>query len=213
MGLEFRESRHVLGPKNAQPVKAGQVFNVCVGLAGLHDDSVADEALRSYALQLADTVVVKAAGPPEVMTASAPKDFDKISYTLKGDDDEDGDGAVRCKQRGTAAGGGGALGWLVMLWQEESAMTAACGHANDHSIHSPLTLPRAVGNNGTLPSHRRSRAAPRRLTTSPTACPARSCAPTTPTTRAPTKSGALLRLPTVYCARALRALCALRLVV
>jgi hypothetical protein len=40
------------------------------------------------AVQVADTVVVKPGGePPEVMTAAAAKEFDKISYTLKGEDE------------------------------------------------------------------------------------------------------------------------------
>ncbi|KAI8465881.1 MAG: global transcription factor [Monoraphidium minutum] len=90
MGLEFRESHNVLGPKNAARVKAGQVFNVVVGLSGLSDPSIKDAALQNYALQVADTVVVKpGGGPPDVMTAGAPKDFDKISYTLKGEDEEE----------------------------------------------------------------------------------------------------------------------------
>jgi len=37
--------------------------------------------------QVADTAVVKPTGPPDVMTLAASKEFDKISYTLKGEDE------------------------------------------------------------------------------------------------------------------------------
>lgn len=90
MGLEFRESHNLLAPKNTGKVKAGQVFNVSLGLSNLSDPSIKNEELQTYALQVADTVVVRPKGaPPEVMTAGAPKEFDKISYTLKGEDDEE----------------------------------------------------------------------------------------------------------------------------
>ena len=46
--------------------------------------------------QIADTVVVKPSGPPEVMTPGAPKEFDKISYTLKGDDEVRARGVCVC---------------------------------------------------------------------------------------------------------------------
>ncbi len=61
MGLEFRESHNVLGPKNTAPVRAGQVFNVALGLSGLSDTSIKEAALQSYALQVRVLCVLCAA--------------------------------------------------------------------------------------------------------------------------------------------------------
>eukprot|EP00798_Chlamydomonas_sp_ICE-L_P025578 gene25578-11229_t len=83
-GLEF--SSTVLASKNTGTVRAGMVFNVVVGAQGLEDSSAKDAKSRTYAIQIADTVVVMAGGkPPEVATSSCPRNWDKISYTLKMD--------------------------------------------------------------------------------------------------------------------------------
>ena len=73
------------------------VFNVCVGLTELpladapRGGKAADAAmakLKSYALLLANTVVVTASGT-EVVTDKLPSDRAQIVFSLAGDDDEE----------------------------------------------------------------------------------------------------------------------------
>jgi nucleosome binding factor SPN SPT16 subunit len=52
MGLEFRESGNVLNAKNTQKVKAGNIFNVCIGIAGLENPAATDSRGQVYALQV-----------------------------------------------------------------------------------------------------------------------------------------------------------------
>ncbi len=63
MGLEFREGTHVLplpgsgkaaaaGEDGAPRVRAGMVFNVCVGVAGLTNADASDPKAKNYALQV-----------------------------------------------------------------------------------------------------------------------------------------------------------------
>uniref|UniRef100_A0A7S0S408 FACT complex subunit n=1 Tax=Chlamydomonas leiostraca TaxID=1034604 RepID=A0A7S0S408_9CHLO len=97
MGIEFRESGSSLSQKAeaaARPLRAGQVFNVCLSLTGLENPEAKDAKGKVYALQVADTVVVGEGGKaPEVATLSCFKTWDKVSYTLNDDDDakEEGD--------------------------------------------------------------------------------------------------------------------------
>lgn len=90
MGLEFRESANVLSAKNENVVKPGMVFNVCVGVQGLENPSAKDSKGKVYAFQIADTVIVQEGGKaPEVVTNQCPKHWDKISYTLQDDEEEE----------------------------------------------------------------------------------------------------------------------------
>jgi hypothetical protein len=78
---------------------------------------------------VADTVVVKPKGAaPEVMTNGAPKDFDKISYTLKGDDEVGAAGKLR------------AAAWAGKGGMEGSAAQARArlGCAELHGLQSIL---------------------------------------------------------------------------
>lgn len=54
MGLEFRESATVLNAKNTTAIKAGMVFNVCLGVAGLENPDATDPKLKTYALQVSN---------------------------------------------------------------------------------------------------------------------------------------------------------------
>ncbi|KAK9824573.1 hypothetical protein WJX72_011424 [[Myrmecia] bisecta] len=84
MGLEFREGTAVLNSKNTNTVKAGMVFNVAIGAADLRRTD-ADEGMAStYALVVADTVLVPAGGgAPEVLTAVCPKAWTDVAYYFK----------------------------------------------------------------------------------------------------------------------------------
>lgn len=67
-------------------------------MSGLQRDDAESEAGKSYAMLLADTVVVKAGGPPDVATVMAPKDWKEVAYFLK--------------VGGCAAPEGGGWGWM-----------------------------------------------------------------------------------------------------
>ncbi|XRB18595.1 FACT complex subunit [Pseudoscourfieldia marina] len=86
MGLEFRESAYVINAKaTAATVKAGMVFNVSVGLSDL-----VTKKGKKYAMQIADTVLVKPDGEaPQVLTDAATKRYSDIAYNLEGDDEDE----------------------------------------------------------------------------------------------------------------------------
>lgn len=58
MGIEFRESSLVLGPKTQTKTKAGMVFNINVGLSNLSNPEATDKVGKIYALFIGDTVLV-----------------------------------------------------------------------------------------------------------------------------------------------------------
>jgi len=88
MGVEFRESALVLNPRNEHVVAAGMVFNVSVGLSALKD-----KEKGTYALLIADTVVVPDGGgpavkPEHILTVGIRKSFSDISYNLDPEEEE-----------------------------------------------------------------------------------------------------------------------------
>lgn len=99
IGLEFREANGVLNNKNDRKVRAGMVFNVSLGVQKLTNPEAKDSKSREYALQIADTVLVKSNGvAPEVLTSQCPKDWDKVSYTLKDDGEEEDEEVVAAEK-------------------------------------------------------------------------------------------------------------------
>lgn len=58
MGIEFRESSLLLGPKTSATAKKGMVFNVNVGLSNLSNPDAKDKEGKVYALFIGDTVMV-----------------------------------------------------------------------------------------------------------------------------------------------------------
>lgn len=58
MGIEFRESSLLLGPKTNAIAKKGMVFNVNVGLSGLNNPDAKDKEGKTYALFIGDTIIV-----------------------------------------------------------------------------------------------------------------------------------------------------------
>lgn len=58
MGIEFRESSLLLGPKTHIVAKKGMVFNVNVGFANLANKEATDKQGKTYALFIGDTVLV-----------------------------------------------------------------------------------------------------------------------------------------------------------
>ena len=61
-GIEFREGSLLINPKCPLRAQKGMVFNVNVGFAGLSNPSADDQAGRSYALFVGDTVLVGEVG-------------------------------------------------------------------------------------------------------------------------------------------------------
>jgi len=99
-GIEFREASLQLNAKNEARVRAGMTFNVAVGLENLEAPDATDKRGKVYAMFLADTVVVKEEGAPEVFTERAPKAWADVSYSLKDDDDDDDSVKVTTGKRG-----------------------------------------------------------------------------------------------------------------
>lgn len=94
IGIEFRESSLIIGPKCTATAKKNMVFNVCVGLANLTNKDASDKEGKIYALFLGDTVIVNDSGPATVLT-NAKKKIKNIGIFLRdneeGDDDEEDD--------------------------------------------------------------------------------------------------------------------------
>lgn len=88
IGIEFRESSLILGPKCTATAKKNMVFNLCVGLAGLINKDASDKEGKTYALFLGDTVIVNESGPATVLTQSKKK-MKNIGIFLR--DNEEGD--------------------------------------------------------------------------------------------------------------------------
>ena len=61
-GIEFREGSLLINPKCPLRAQKGMVFNVNVGFAGLSNPLADDQAGRSYALFVGDTVLVGEVG-------------------------------------------------------------------------------------------------------------------------------------------------------
>lgn len=94
IGLEFRESSLLIGPKCAAVVQKSMVFNVYVGLAGLVNKEASDKEGKVYALFIGDTVLVmgedaaSGAVPAAVLTQSKKK-IKNVGIYLKDDDEDD----------------------------------------------------------------------------------------------------------------------------
>jgi nucleosome binding factor SPN SPT16 subunit len=111
-GLRASEKHLVISSKNAAVVEAGMVFNVCVGLSELpltdapRGGKAADAAmakLKSYALLLANTVVVTASST-EVVTDKLPSDRAQIVYSLADEEEDDDDDDEEEEEAGDDAG-------------------------------------------------------------------------------------------------------------
>lgn len=69
MGIEFRESSYLIGPKTDATARKGMLFNVCVGFSNMtKSGSGGDSAAKTYALFLGDTATVKEDEPAAVCT-------------------------------------------------------------------------------------------------------------------------------------------------
>lgn len=88
MGIEFRESSLIIGPKCNAVIRKNMVFNVYVGLSGLTNKEASEKEGKTYALFLGDSVIVNDLGPASVLTQSKKK-VKNIGIFLR--DNEEGD--------------------------------------------------------------------------------------------------------------------------
>ncbi|XP_058807704.1 FACT complex subunit spt16 isoform X2 [Phymastichus coffea] len=88
MGIEFRESSLLIGPKTNAVAKKGMVFNVNVGLSNLTNPDAKDKESKSYALFIGDTVIVNEDQPATILTP-VKKKIKNIGIFLKDDEDEE----------------------------------------------------------------------------------------------------------------------------
>ena len=58
MGIEFRESSLLIGPKTQAIALKTQVYNLNVGLSALTNSEAKDKEGKTYALFIGDTVIV-----------------------------------------------------------------------------------------------------------------------------------------------------------
>ncbi|CAH2086775.1 unnamed protein product [Euphydryas editha] len=88
MGIEFRESSIVIGPKTSIVAKKGMVFNINIGLANLSNSAATEKEGKTYALFIGDTVLVNEEQPASLLTQSKKK-IKNIGIFLKDDDEEE----------------------------------------------------------------------------------------------------------------------------
>lgn len=91
MGIEFRESSIMIGPKCSAVIKKGMVFNVYVGLQNLQNKEASEKEGKLYALFIGDTILVNDDGPPSVLTNQSKKKIKNIGIFVKDDDEEEDD--------------------------------------------------------------------------------------------------------------------------
>ncbi|XP_076248178.1 SPT16 homolog, facilitates chromatin remodeling subunit dre4 isoform X1 [Calliopsis andreniformis] len=92
MGIEFRESSLLIGPKTHAVVRKGMVFNVNVGLSNLTNTEATDKEGKNYALFVGDTVMVNEAQPATNLTPSKKK-LKNIGIFVKDEEEEEDEGS------------------------------------------------------------------------------------------------------------------------
>lgn len=91
LGIDFREKALMLNGKNTNVIKRNMVFNLAVGFHKIENEDSKSETDKTYAVFLAETVLIGSKGA-EVLTP-AKKTYDDICFEFKGDDDDEEDSA------------------------------------------------------------------------------------------------------------------------
>ncbi|KAF5287110.1 hypothetical protein FQR65_LT12333 [Abscondita terminalis] len=73
MGIEFRESSLMIGPKTSALAKKGMIFNLNLGFNNLENKDASDKEGKIYALFIGDTVMVNEGNPASLLTMSKKK--------------------------------------------------------------------------------------------------------------------------------------------
>ncbi|XP_034175937.1 SPT16 homolog, facilitates chromatin remodeling subunit dre4 isoform X2 [Osmia lignaria lignaria] len=92
MGIEFRESSLLIGPKTHAVIKKGMVFNVNVGLANLSNPDATEKEGKVYALFIGDTVMVNE-GQPAVNLTPSKKKLKNVGIFVKDEEEEEEEGS------------------------------------------------------------------------------------------------------------------------
>ncbi|XP_076655949.1 FACT complex subunit spt16-like isoform X3 [Halictus rubicundus] len=92
MGIEFRESSLLIGPKTHAVVKKGMVFNVNVGLSNLVNSEANEKEGKVYALFVGDTVMVNDGQSATNLTPSKKK-VKNIGIFVKDEEEEEEEGS------------------------------------------------------------------------------------------------------------------------
>ncbi|XP_074027256.1 SPT16 homolog, facilitates chromatin remodeling subunit dre4 [Leptinotarsa decemlineata] len=90
MGIEFKESSLMIGPKSTAKAKKGMVFNLNIGFGNLQNKEASEKEGKVYALFIGDTVIVNEDQPASVLTVSKKK-MKNIGIFLKDDSEEEED--------------------------------------------------------------------------------------------------------------------------
>ena len=112
MGLEFKESSSNLSEKNERLVEEGMVFCVSISLAGIENGDKSTGQPSAYAMQVTDTVLVRAKGAGaggsshEVLT-DAPKQWKDVTYVLNEEEEEEEEDKENASRRGRRGDGKG----------------------------------------------------------------------------------------------------------
>ena len=77
IGLEFKESNLVINAKNNREIKERMVFNIALSF-----NELKSEKFKTYALMLADTVIITADGN-EIATNQISVKYEDVSYSLE----------------------------------------------------------------------------------------------------------------------------------
>ncbi|CAG5090888.1 Similar to dre4: FACT complex subunit spt16 (Drosophila melanogaster) [Cotesia congregata] len=93
MGIEFRESSLMIGPKTHALLKKGMVFNLHVGLSNLNNPAATDKEGKNYALFIGDTVLVGEPGAPATVLTNSKKKVKNIGIYLKDEEEEEEEGS------------------------------------------------------------------------------------------------------------------------
>ncbi|KAJ8921061.1 hypothetical protein NQ315_015857 [Exocentrus adspersus] len=88
MGIEFKESSLMIGPKTGAVAKRGMVFNLNIGFSNLENKEAADKEGKTYALYIGDTIMVNEGQPATALTASKKK-IKNIGIFLKDESEEE----------------------------------------------------------------------------------------------------------------------------
>lgn len=91
MGIEFRESSLVIGPKTTIPAKKNMIFNLNLGLSNLQNKEASDKEGKVYALFIGDTILVNDGQCATIITGSKKK-IKNIGIFLKDEEEEDDEG-------------------------------------------------------------------------------------------------------------------------
>ncbi|XP_076649474.1 SPT16 homolog, facilitates chromatin remodeling subunit dre4 isoform X1 [Halictus rubicundus] len=94
MGIEFRESSLLIGPKTHAVMKKGMVFNVNVGFSNLVNSEANEKEGKIYALFVGDTVMVNDGQPATNLTPSKKK-VKNIGIFVKDEEEEEEEGSEK----------------------------------------------------------------------------------------------------------------------